>query len=230
MDRMEQHTTPDLESILQDIRAIKSALHQHDALIRQILLPKNFGVMSAYLGAAFIIVFGGFQAIIMYYGSYSLVPQLVRYLLWTFFVFAMISSSIIKLVSLNRASRELSGPTGMFALMREFFILPLRHVYIGAGIGAVLVSAYLVQTGLVLLIIPVVVLMIGIIWNQLGEFIRSRFYLIVGYWLIISAGLSFFFVEAYPFAVLALSPGLAFLLFGLFGLWEDRKTRVASHG
>jgi len=84
MDRMEQHTTPDLESILQDIRAIKSALHRHDSLIRQILLPKNFGVMSAYLGAAFIIVFGGFQAIIMYYGSYSLVPELVRSLLWIF--------------------------------------------------------------------------------------------------------------------------------------------------
>ena len=38
---MEQDTrgdSPDLETLLQDIRAMKSALHRHDRLIRQILL------------------------------------------------------------------------------------------------------------------------------------------------------------------------------------------------
>jgi lipopolysaccharide export LptBFGC system permease protein LptF len=63
----------------------------------------------------------------------------------------------------------------------------------------------------------------------LGEFIKSRSYLVVGYWLIVSAGLSFFFVQAYPFAVLALSPSLGFFVFGLLGLWEGHKDRKASH-
>jgi len=156
-------------------------------------------------------------------------PPVVRYLLWAFFAFATVSGGVIKLVSLTRASRELSGPTGVFSLMREFFILPLRHVYIGAAIGALLVSVYLVQTGLAMLVISVVVLMVGIIWNQLGEYIKSRSYLVVGYWLIVSAGLSFFFVQAYPFAVLALSPSLGFFVFGLLGLWEGHKDRKDSH-
>lgn len=226
---MDINEMPDLEHILKDIRAIKTALHRHDHVIRQILLPKYFGLMSAYYGGAMLFVFGLFQGFIVYYGAYDRIPSVVRYLLWAFFAFATVSGGVIKLVSLTRASRELSGPTGVFSLMREFFILPLRHVYIGAAIGALLVSVYLVQTGLAMLVISVVVLMVGIIWNQLGEYIKSRSYLVVGYWLIVSAGLSFFFVQAYPFAVLALSPSLGFFVFGLLGLWEGHKDRKDSH-
>lgn len=230
---MEQDTrgdSPDLETLLQDIRAMKSALHRHDRLIRQILLPKYFGLMSAYFGAALFLIFGCFQTFINMYGSYAAIPASVRYVLWALLIFAMISSSIIKLMSLSRASKELAGPESIFALMGEFFILPLRHVYIGSAIGSLIVSVYLATAGLLWLIIPVVVLMIGIIWNQLGEFIKSRSYLIVGYWLIVSGGLSFFFVQAYPYAVLALSPGLGFLIFGILGLWEGYQDRKGLHG
>ena len=229
MEQREAQTTPDLEGLLQDIRVIKSALHRHDRLIRQVLLPKYFGLMSAYLGAALFIIFGSFQVVINMYGSYQAVPALVHYGLWAFFGFAMISSSIIKLAILSRASQEHAGPSSIFALMREFFILPLKHVYIGSAIAAVIVSIYLVRVSLALLVIPVVVVMIGIIWNQLGEFIKSRSYLIVGYMLIVSGGVSFFFVTTYPFAVVAVSPGLAFLVFGLLGLWEGHRDRQALH-
>jgi len=230
MEQDKHGDSPDLETLLQDIQAMKSALHRHDRLIRQILLPKYFGLMSAYFGAALLLIFGSFQVLISMYGSYAAIPPMARYVLWALLIFAMISSSIIKLMSFSRASKELSGPNNIFALMREFFILPLRHVYIGSAIGSILVSVYLAMAGLALLIIPVVVLIIGIIWNQLGEFIKSRSYLIVGYWLILSGGLSFFFVQAYPYAVLALSPGLGFLMFGSLGLWEGHQDRKGLHG
>ncbi|MFQ3548045.1 MAG: hypothetical protein SNJ56_06875 [Termitinemataceae bacterium] len=226
----ETYEKPDLERLLQDVQAIKAMLHKHDSLIRKILLPKYFGIMSSYLGASIVLIFGAFESMRYIYGSYTLIPLTVKVLLWIFFSFAMISSSIIKLVSLTRASRELSGPGNWFSLMREFFILPLRHVYIASGISACTVSIFLVLRGLALLIIPIIVLLIGIIWNQIGEFIRSRSYLMVGYWLIVSGGLSLFFVESYPFAVLAISPGLGFLLFGLLGVWEGWQDRKTIHG
>jgi hypothetical protein len=65
---------PDLEHILKDIRAIKTALHRHDHVIRQILLPKYFGLMSAYYGGAMLFVFGLFQGFILYYGAYDHIP------------------------------------------------------------------------------------------------------------------------------------------------------------
>lgn len=127
---MDINEMPDLEHILKDIRAIKTALHRHDHVIRQILLPKYFGLMSAYYGGAMLFVFGLFQGFILYYGAYDHIPPVVRYLLWAFFAFATVSGGIIKLVSLTRASRELSGPTGVFSLYAGIlYLTPQARLY-----------------------------------------------------------------------------------------------------
>lgn len=211
----------DIKTLMEDLRSIKGAIRKHDRLFRELLMPRYFAPLSVYMGLSLIALMTTFQLLALRAGSYAGIPPLVRTLLWCFLGFIGLSSSAMKWSSLAAASRRITKDGTVGRIFREFFVDPIGHVYLGIVLASTLLSLFLGLRGDVHLVLPLLSVMIGIVWNLMGGMAGCREYLLVGYWLVLSGSGSFFVAHRLPFLVPAWTFGLGFVVFGVLGL-RDR--------
>ena len=97
-----------IDQLIEDISSIKSCINKNKSVLRQILLPAHFRLLSLILGISIIIFSMFFHYFINRYGSYGLIPGYIKGILfgaivvdWVFLVILKYSNWLKSILEID---------------------------------------------------------------------------------------------------------------------------------
>jgi hypothetical protein len=204
-----------IDQLIEDISSIKSCINKNKPVLRQILLPAHFRLLSLILGISIIIFSMFFHYFINRYGSYGLIPGYIRGILFGVIMVDWVFLVILKYSNWLKSILEIDYRYTFGRAMKEFFSFRIIHVYVPLTVLAVFLCVYLSKQNSAYYIIPTISIATGLMYNFLGSIIGVKQYLLAGYWLLVTGlGVLLFNFIPGPVAV-SISMGCGMLLFAL---------------
>jgi hypothetical protein len=206
-------STDQVDKLLGDIASIKSVLSKNKPVLKQLLLPMHFRVISFIGGAAIVVLAAVYYYLLLWHGDYDRIPERIRYLLIGVIAFLFLLVLFLKRALWVRSVQRLDKRYTFGEIVKNIYTYQFTHIWLPITLIMLFLIGYLCYVDAERLIITVVSVGIGLLYNSIGGMTRIRQYLIVGYWLIVTGLLNLVLVELSAFVFLALSPGCGLLLF-----------------
>ncbi len=212
---MNQINEKQVEKLLGDIATIKSVIKENQPIMRQLMLPIHFRVISYISGIGIIVISLAYYFLLNQYGSYPLIPEGIRTFLLVVIGVLVLTVWILKGVLWVRSVHTVNKELSFGQMLKNLYSDQLLHTWIPTSVLMVFFVAYFNYKGTPQHIIPIVAFGVGFIYNLIGGMTRIWQYLLTGYWLIITGVLSLVFSNMSSLIWLVLSLGLGLLIFGI---------------
>ncbi len=212
---MNQISEKQVEKLLGDIATIKSVIKENQPIVRQLLLPIHFRVISYISGIGIIVICLAYYFLINQYGAYSLIPEGIRTFLLVVIGALVLTVWILKGVLWVKSVHTVNKELSFGQMIKYLFSDQLLHTWIPTSVLMVFFVAFFYYKGNPHYIIPIVAFGVGFIYNLIGGMTQAWQYLLTGYWLIITGVLSLVFCNMSSLIWLSLSLGLGMLIFGM---------------
>ena len=204
-----------IEKLLEDITSIKEVISDNKPLIRQMLLPVHFRVITLIAGVATIGLSALYYILLKQYGSYDLIPPYLQWISFGLVVIAYLTVVILKRILWMRSLKQIDSSYTFGKLIKNIYSYQLLHLWVPIMVGTLLFSLYFYHIGMPRYIVTATAFGLGIIYNSIGSLTRINQYMFTGYWMIFTSLLPLLFVDVSALIFLALSLGCAMLIFVL---------------
>jgi hypothetical protein len=204
-----------IDKLLDDIASIKGVIADNKPLIRQMLLPIHFRIITLLAGISIIGLSALYYFLLDQYGSYDLIPSSMRKISLGLVVFAYLTVVVLKRVLWIKSLQKIDSSYTFGKLLKSIYSYQLLHIWTPLMIGTVLLSFYFYYIEQPRFIVTAVAFGLGLVYNSIGSLTRITQYMIVGYWMIVSSVLPLLFVDVSALIFLALSLGCPMLIFVL---------------
>jgi len=212
MDIVDDHK---IEKLLEDISAIKSVIKENKKLLRQILLPIHFRLMSLILGMSIIVFSLLFFFLIHHYGGYGSIPGRIKTIIYAAMAVDWIFLVILKYSNWLSSLTKIDQKYTLSRALNEFFSYRIIHVWSPLFFLILFLSIYLGTRNSAYYIVPTISIGAGLMYNLFGSITEIRQYLIAGYWFLVT-GICPLVFNAIPATIaLSVSLGCGMLLFAL---------------
>ncbi len=213
-----------IEKLLVDIASIKDAINENKTLIRQLLLPVHFRIISFIAGIVTIVLSALFYYLLEQYGRYGLIPSTIRMFSLGLVVVACLAMGLLKRVLWMKSLKQIDSSFTFGVLLKSIYSFQVLHVWVPIGIGILLLSSYFYFIELPRYIVTAVAFGLGLIYNSMGSVTRIWQYMVSGYWMMVAGALPLIFVDVSALIFLALSLGCSMLIFAfLSGTSKKRE-------
>ncbi len=211
-----------IDRLLEDISSIKNVINKNKPLLQQVLNPANFRLFTllaaiSIIGFAMLIFF-----LMQYYGSFSSIPRITRYVIFAAMAADFVFMQILKRRIFLKTGQRID-PTFTFGrLLKEFFTDRIAHVYVPMMVLIIYLSIYFINKNVPYYIVPAGSIGVGLLYNFIGSFTEIRQYLIVGYWFLITGmGVIIFSNIPVPISI-SITFGCGLLIFSALGCLSAR--------
>lgn len=212
-----------VDKLLGDIASIKSVISENRPLLKQLLMPTHFRIISAIGGIATVLLSALYYGFLTYYGDYDSIPVTIRMGLIVLVLLAVLAVSILKRVLWVQSIKRIDSSYTFGSLIRHLYSFQFMHVWVPVSFLLVFLSFYLVVTGFPHLLVPVISIGSGFGYNLIGSVTRIKQYLITGYWLMGTGILPLLFPQVSVLIFLAISEGAGMLLFAFISKESQAK-------
>ena len=213
---MSRITEEQVDKLLGDIKTIKSVISENQPILKQLLLPMHFRVISYLCGIGIIVISLAYYFLLRQYGVYDAIPQAARIFLLAVIAALAVTVWILKGVLWFKSVHTVNKELKFGQMIKKLYSGQILHTWIPISFLMVFLIVYCVSNGLNNYIVPIVAFGVGIIYNMIGGMTAIRQYLFTGYWLIVTGVCAILFPAVSSLLWLALSLGLGLLLFGFF--------------
>lgn len=213
---MSQITKEQVDKLLGDIKTIKSVISENQPIIKQLLLPMHFRVISYLCGIGIIVISLAYFFLLRQYGGYDAIPQAARIFLLVVIAALAVTVWILKGVLWFKSVHTVNKELRFGQMIKMLYSGQILHTWIPISFLMGFLVVYCVTHGLNHYIVPILAFGVGIIYNLIGGMTNIKQYLFTGYWLIATGACSILFPAVCSLIWLALSLGLGLLLFGIF--------------
>lgn len=211
---MNQTSKEQVDKLLDDIAAIKSVIRENQPLIKQLLLPVHFRIISFISGFGISGIAMTYYFLLKQYGTYPAIPENLRTGLLIVIAVLLLTVWILKGVlwvkSVHSVNRELT----FGQMMKNLYSDQILHTWIPITLLIAFFCFYFIRTDTPEHIVPLLAFGVGIVYNIIGGMTRIRIYLFTGYWMIITGILTVLFTQLSVLIWLTVSMGLGLILFG----------------
>lgn len=220
---MTKISSDQVDKLLEDISSIKSVLNNNKPVLKQLLLPMHFRVISFVGGAGIVLLAAAYYFLLLRYGDYDGIPESIRWLLIGIIVVIYLVTLLLKRVLWVKSVQRLDSRYTFGSIVKGIYTYQFTHIWLPILAAMLFFVCFFCAVDQERYIIPTASLGIGLLYNSIGGMTRLRQYLIVGYWLIVTGLLSVVFTEISALVFLALSPGCGLLLFALISGYSDQN-------
>lgn len=204
-----------IDQLIEEITSIKSIINKNKSLLRQVLLPVHFRLLSILSGISIIFFSMVFYYFIDRFGSYSFIPGIIKLTLYIAIMLDIVLLGAMKYVNFMKPLIKINRHYTIGRLMSEFFTFRIVHMYVPLLVLSTCICLYLAHHNSAYYIIPTLSITMGLFYNLIGSIIEVRQWLIAGYWLLIT-GLGALLLGPMPVPVaLSISLGCGLMLFAL---------------
>lgn len=225
---MSQVDPSQLKTLMEDIRSIKTVIDQNTPVISQIA-TRSLRSVAVFGGLAMITWCLIMQYLISAWGSYGQLPPLTKIIMVSIAAAGLIAAGTLKWIVMVRSAHAFDPDATGAKLLQEIhssrYIISL-HVPVGLVI--VFLVVYSSVTGNASLVVPIVAIGTGILWNAYSAMFRTGEFLVGGLTFMVSGCIVLVYREFVPPLIgFASSVGLGTLLFGIVAyirtFAEERK-------
>ncbi len=212
---MSRLTDDQIDKLLEDISLIKSVIGKNKPLLRQILMPGQYRLLTSLIGASIIVFSMLFYFLVGRYGDYGSIPTTLKILVFGALAADYVFLAILKHKTLLRSAIKINPDMSLFGVWKEFFTSYIMHVYIPLSVLGLFLCIYFPFIGQPFYLAPTISIGMGLIYNFLGGVTDMRAYLITGYWLLITGVGALFFSSVSISIVLSLTVGCGMIVFAI---------------
>ncbi len=212
---MKEITENQIDKLLKDVASIKSALAENKPVLKQLLLPIHFRIITLFAGLAIIGISILYYTLLEQYGSYYDIPGVVRTISLLLVITAYVLVVVLKRILWVKSIKKMDSNYTFGKIIRQIYTYQLFHVWIPIQLIMAFLIAYALYFDQERYIVSIAAIGIGIIYNSIGGITKIWQYLATGYWLIVTGVLPFVLQSAPALLLLAGSMGVAFLMFFL---------------
>ena len=206
-------TIEELEELKNDLRSVRRAVQRHSPLFREIAATDFYARLSLPY-AAVIIAFGALTQVLLGTGSdYRSLPAWWFPALWVFLALVFVAGGAVKINFLSK--RAATKGVSYLQIVAAIWGSEGMNSILSAVLALVGVSAFAISLGHPWYVLPVSSTFFGLALNNMGHVVRRLEYYLAGWYGVASATVSLFFLEAAPWAWLAVTFGGMLLVFGL---------------
>lgn len=210
---MEPIEKKQIAKLMEDITAIKQVISENKPLLRQLLLPIHFRIISLIGGVAIIFISALYYFLLEKYGTYHQIPQMARYFAIGLIAISWVSVLILKRLLWMKSLKKFDNQMTFGQLVKHLYSYQILHLWIPVLVIMVVLMIYFGNSDVPQFMVVVVAVGLGVIYNSLGSITRIWQYLVVGYWTMITGILPLLISDIPALFALALSLGCGLLIF-----------------
>lgn len=213
---MSQISKQQAEKLLEDIATIKTVISDNQPIIKQLLLPMHFRVISYVSGIGISVLSLAYYFCLRHFGTYDAIPQGIRIFLLIVIACLCIIVWILKGVLWVKSVHSVNRALSFGQMLKHLYSGQVLHTWIPVTVLMWFMLAFFLYHDLEYYIVAVLAFGVGIIYNIIGGLTRIWQYLFTGYWLFITGVCTLVFTHISPLIWTVLSLGLSLILFGVF--------------
>ncbi len=212
---MEPSRDSQIDKLLEDVASIKSVLAENRPILKQLLLPVHFRVISLVGGISIIALSLFYYFLLDNYGSYYEIPNSLRIVAIVLVIAAYVLVFLLKRFLWVKSLKKLGSDYTFGMIVKKIYSYQLLHLWVPMQLIMVFLVVYSCLNGLERYIVSIAAIGMGIIYNSLGGMTRIWQYIATGYWLMLTGLLPFFLPTVSALLFLAVSLGIGLVLFSL---------------
>jgi hypothetical protein len=216
MDKLE------LDKLIQDIKEIKNSVRKANPFLRDIMALRAYAIMSIPLGILLLADCILTHFLVRAHGSFAAIPRAWKIVTIAVFALIFLIGSVAKWIIVNRRAAEVRSGANFFTVVEAMYGGFWFNLTVPLMLCGAVSSVYAVLSGHPWLIVSLVAIFIGPLFNVMAKLLARDDYLYTGWYLTITGLASLFFVEAAPFAWLAIVWSGTFLVFAAAELAAGR--------
>ncbi len=205
-----------VSKLLDDIASIKEVISSNRSLMKQMLLPIHFRIVTFVAAFGIIGVSMLYYFLLENYGVYSAIPEQIRKAAIVVVVALWAVTVVLKRVLWLKSVKKVDQQITFRQMIKNLYQAQIFHVWIPILILMFVTASYLYLNGHSRFIIPLTGAGFGIMYNMIGSITHIRQYLIIGYWTILTGLLPLFFPTVSALIFLVICHGCGLLLFAVF--------------
>ena len=214
-----------VEKLLGDIATIKSVISENQPILKQLLLPMHFRVISYLVGIGISVIGLAYFFLLNHYGPYDAIPQGIRIFLLVVIGCLAITVWILKGLLWFKSVQSVNKELSFGQMIKNLYSGQVLHTWIPISFMMGLLIVYCISRDAHAFIVPILAFGVGVIYNMIGGMTRIWQYLFTGYWLIVTGTCSLLYTGISPLIWLVVSLGVSLLLFGVFSKSPEKSER-----
>ena len=118
---MSQISEQEAQKLLGDIATIKSAIDKSKPVLKQLLLPEHFRIISYMSGAGIIVMSMSYYFLLKTYMQYDAIPEIIRIIMIGIIAVLALTVWILKGVLWMKSVRTVNKELNFFQMIRHLY-------------------------------------------------------------------------------------------------------------
>ena len=216
-----------LDQLAEDIAFVKKAIEKNSSILQRIDFRSSLRLMALLTALAIFFFCGLFHALDKHFGGFINIPISIKAIVFSAITLVMVTLWFLKNSGVLKSARTVEPDISIMRLIREYYSIKLYHHFIPLGIVVLFSCAYALSSGNARLIIPIISIGAGLIWNSFDTLLKLDEFLLTSYWYILSGCIVMAFNMISPLLSLCLTLGCG-LLFTSAMWYTPRKKHTEA--
>jgi hypothetical protein len=209
---MENLSREQIDQLAQDISFVKKAIEKNASILNRIDFRSSLR-LTILLSAISIFLFcGAFQILIRHFGCFTAIPTTYKVIGICAIALDFVLLGIIKNTGVLKSARNVEPGMTWLRLIKEYYSARMYHHFIPTGLVLLFACIYAAYHGQSRMIIPILSIGAGLLYNTFHSWLRIDEFLVMAYWFIISGCIIIVFNPVPFFLSLASTLGCGLLL------------------
>jgi hypothetical protein len=220
---MESLTKEQLDQLTQDISFVRKAIEKNSSILNQIDFRSSMR-LTVLLSTLSVFLFCGIgQVLIRHFGGFGAIPASVKVVGLCVIALDATILGILKNTGVLRSARAFDPKISLFRLIREYYSARMYHQFIPTGVVLLFGCIYAALMGHSRLIIPIISIGAGLLYNTYHSLLRIDEFLLMAYWFIVTGCILIVFSSVSPLLGLGVTLGCGLLLLSVIWYLPQKK-------
>jgi hypothetical protein len=215
----------DLHRIAADIGYLKRAVERASPVMAKAGASRGMAWLSLVTGVLILLVAAIYYVLITRFGALALVPAGIKTAMLAFIGAMVVLIGIFKQRMILSTARKIDPSMTIGRVWRELYSYKLIHIYAPLSVMTVGVSIYAWQIGHSELVIPIVSIGLGFMFNAVASILRIPEMLAGGYWFLCSGAIALGFRSAAGPLSVGYTIGMGMIVFAATAFAANRRAK-----
>jgi hypothetical protein len=216
-----------IDQLAQDISFVKKAIEKNSSILNQIDFRSSLRLTVLLSGISVFFFCGLFYLLIKHFGGFAAIPASQKAIAFCAIALDGVVLGVLKNTGVLKSARAFDPGMSLFRLIREYYSIRMYHHFIPTGIVLLFACGYAIAAGHSRLVIPMLSIGTGLIYNSFDSLLRIDEFLFTGYWLIATGCILTVFNTVSPLLGLCLTLGCGLLLLAAIWYLPQKKRTQA---
>jgi hypothetical protein len=215
-----------VDKLAEDISFVKKAIEKNSSILKLIDFRRSLRLVVLLSAFSVFLFCGLFHVLIRHFGGFAAIPNSLKAITLCAIALDAAALGILKNVGVLKSARACNPGISLFRLVREYYSARMYHNFIPTGFVVIFSCIYAAATGHPRLIIPLISIGVGLLYNSFDTFLRLDEFLWTGYWFVVTGCILVVYNSVSPLLGLCLTLGGGLVLLSVLWYMPQQKNRV----